>query len=180
MDPAQLEASNQMSNTVTLAQSITESPCECPTHATVLDPANIKLRCKWEELPVLTIDSKIFAIDDLLVEIPEFELETLFEAEGFSIEKYVDEQSLRNSWVWHYCPSKHWKVIIVDEFLLTEGVCQECYAKVPAGVIALWKMHNWEFLQTYDPPAYTSPVSPFAQPQSASKAEVSVSATLGI
>jgi hypothetical protein len=25
---------------------------------------------------------------------------------------------------------------------------------VPAGVIALWKMHNWEFLQTYDPPVY--------------------------
>jgi hypothetical protein len=85
----------------------------------------------------------------------------LFEEDGFMIETHTDDFDdlrLEDSWVAHYCPSKHWKMTMDTTYMTTYGVCHHCFTEIPPGIIALWKMHNWDDIQQSSPAPVRKPL----------------------
>jgi hypothetical protein len=125
----------------------------------IVQPGNENTPCKWDEsLPPIITDPRTPIVEPPIVISSAYmsiEFKVLFEEDGWFIEAHpdVDEglKTSQESWVAHYCPSVHWKVYIDPAFMTTYGVCDECYEHIPPGIIALWKMHNWDDIQQSGP-----------------------------
>ncbi len=140
---------------------VEEPECGCPNHTIIHVTATATTPCKWNETAPLYKDSKdiptptdIFSATKQPVSL-NLDFKLLFEEDGFMIETHPDKEKdvmlpVSDSWVTHYCPSLHWKVFMDSGYMSKYGLCHHCMEKIPTGVIALWKMHNWDALQNMD------------------------------
>ena len=72
-----------------------------------------------------------------------------FYLEGLALEDIVSWKS----WVWHKC--KKARRIREQEWMLVDclgkEVCDFCQAPAPPEIMALWKLHNFDFIQKESP-----------------------------
>ena len=127
--------------------------CKCETH-TKLHPTNgVYPPCKYSMDVELFVNSKGDS-NYTIKKAPMNDPEKVMEKDGWFIEKTKPflkaNGASKLSWFGHYCSSLHWKVYLDEKFLMEEGCCSYCMEKAPPGLIALWKMHNWDYLQSGD------------------------------
>jgi hypothetical protein len=125
-------------------------------------PGEENTPCKWADHVQLITDLTEKTKDILISEVgTNYESKILFEEDGFMIETHTDEfddLKLEDSWISHYCPSKHWKMTMDSAYMATYGVCHHCFTEIPPGIIALWKLHNWDDIQQSGPAPVPKPM----------------------
>ncbi len=123
--------------------------CQCQHHCGIHPASGVYPPCNYAEVQEIVVNSKgdsNFSVKKR----PEPDKVVLMEDDGWFVEKNcITSQnfSLHESWIGHYCPTMLWKTYLNETIMMAEGVCSHCMQKVPPGLIALWKMHNWEYLQ---------------------------------
>ena len=121
--------------------------CNCVEHATIVTPKSPQV-CQYSEaVVVLPNPQGDWGIED---EPPAAPIRVM-EEDGFWIEKRPDNNKTydqHESWVLHFCPHTQWSNCLDEEHMMKHGQCFHCNETVPPGIIALWTMHNWEYLQT--------------------------------
>ena len=137
---------------------VPSSQCECVLHALIAIGSNFP-PCAFAEAPEIVSASAALApppsapgLPKLIVE-PHPEPIKLMEEDGFFIEQRPYNNKMydkHESWVMHYCPSMYAAVQQEDIFMMKNEVCHRCCMTIPPGVIALWKLHNWDALQNTD------------------------------
>ena len=152
MDSPQLGNSNGMSSTVqppTAAQIVKYEDCLCENHCVLHPISGVYPPCAYNDQVGLAYDSK-GNTDYGVMKQPEPDREVVMEDGGFLIEKVpegISNWDKHDSYIMHFCPSLYWKVYLDEGIMLAEGVCIHCMEVVPPGLIALWKMHNWSYIQ---------------------------------
>ena len=121
--------------------------CECKHHCLVHPTSGNYPRCQYDGVnPLWTTPKK----DPCTLDPPPYiEKEIVMEDGDFFIEKYKEQVEIDNgdkheSWVMHYCPTFYWKVFVNEHDMIKYGMCDLCNQVIPPGLIALWKLHNWE------------------------------------
>jgi hypothetical protein len=125
-------------------------------------PENENIPCIYAEHPSIITNLTEHEENTILpISIVTTGVETkiLFKKDGFMIETHPDHGSANHSWVTHYCPSKHWKMSMDEAYMVTYGVCHHCYTEIPPGIIALWKLHNWDDIQQSGPAPLPRPTA---------------------
>jgi hypothetical protein len=132
----------------TLSGAATEL-CGCKQHCLLHPASEVYPPCQYNERSELYVNSKgesTFSI----AKPPHPDPVKVMEEDGWFIEKEVlmhTHHDPHNSWIGHYCPSLKWKVYMNEKFMMDEGLCTYCYEVVPPGFIALWQLHNFEYIQ---------------------------------
>jgi hypothetical protein len=134
--------------------------CDCEYHATIHPTSGVYPLCIYNDHPELFTDSKGSSSHSVMKGPDEHDKVTVMEDGNFCIVKDPEHDpngyDKHESWIMHYCPSVYWKVYVEEHFMNTNGVCKHCYEVVPPGLIALWKLHNWQYIQetgfANDPP----------------------------
>ena len=128
--------------------------CECEFHALIHKSSGDSPPCKYDEQVELYVNSKGYSTASDTKE-PEPAKIVVMEDNGFFIDKnpeaYKSIHDPHESWVGHYCPVLFWKTYLDEKAMMEYGVCIHCMTEVPPGLIALWKMHNWDYLQNSPP-----------------------------
>ena len=121
--------------------------CNCVEHATIVTPETTHV-CQYDiRLPILPNPQGDWHIEG---ELPAEPIRVM-EKDGFWIEKAPDNDKTydpHESRVAHFCPHTQWKSFLDEEHMMKYGQCFHCHQTVPPGIIALWMMHNWDYLQT--------------------------------
>ena len=142
------------SPTVPITQGVTyadeKEKCECEHHVVIHPVSGGYPPCMYAEVQEIVVNSKGDS-NFTVKKRSEPDKVTLMEDNGWFVEKNDQDLSgmstLHQSWIGHYCPTLLWKIYLNETIVMAEGVCSHCMKKVPPGLIALWKMHNWEYLQ---------------------------------
>ncbi len=121
--------------------------CQCEYHCTIHPVSGAYPLCQHTDNPELIVNSQ-GQTSYWALKPPEPDREVLMTDGEFFIEKTPDNSgNLHNSSIMHYCPRRYWNIYINEAFMLDEGICIDCMKVVPPGLIALWKMHNWQYIQ---------------------------------
>lgn len=134
-----------------VAKSKTE--CQCEYHCVVHPASEVYPHCQYNDNEPVFVDTNKNIINNSISPV-EYTKEIVMEDGSFFIEKNNNDSKnfdKHESWVMHYCSSLYWKVIVVEEYMIKYGKCKNCHEDVPPGLIALWKMHNWDYLQNFAP-----------------------------
>jgi len=125
--------------------------CACEYHSIIHPADGIYPLCIYNDHPELFTDDKGGSTHLVMKGPDEAPKEIVHEDGNFCIVKDPDHDphgyDKPESWVMHSCPTVYWKIYIDEYFMNTHGVCKHCYSEVPSGLIALWKMHNWQYIQ---------------------------------
>ena len=127
--------------------TLDKEECCCAQHVSIHATSGPLGPCLYAETVVPLINSKGQAKYET-IHSPKPALVKVMEEDGWFIEKCPGlTPTKRQSWIGHYCPSVKWKIHINEIHLEKYGVCQQCINEPPPGIIALWKMHNFDFIQ---------------------------------
>lgn len=146
-------SSNAMNQWYKMTQAtLAKEECQCEHHTLLHPVSGVYPPCAYGELQEIVTNSK-GDNNFTLQKQPEPDKIVLIEDNGWFIEKNTDpgagvETTPHESWIGHYCPALFWKVYLDEKAMMKYGVCIRCMTEVPPGLIALWKMHNWDYLQT--------------------------------
>ena len=133
---------------VGLVQNAKEQ-CFCESHCVLHPVSGVYPLCVYNEQVELAVNSK-GQTSYMVPKPPEPDKEVVMEDGGFFIEKVPDKQKIfdkHESYIMHYCPSLYWKCHVDEVFMIAHGVCSHCMGTIPSGLIALWKLHNWQYIQ---------------------------------
>lgn len=129
--------------------------CNCEYHVIIHPVSGVYPPCLYNESVELAHNSK--GETNYMIKKPDPDREIVMEDDGFFIEKVPAElkgYDNHNSYIVHYCPSMYWKIYVEEVFMSEYGACSHCLEEIPPGLIALWKMHNWQYIQNHPTTAY--------------------------
>ncbi len=136
-------------NMIPGAPTLPVEECNCEHHCILHPVSKAYPMCIYSENPELAVNSK-GQTTHTVPKLTKPDNEVVMQDEGFFIEKAEEGNPWDNhdSYITHFCPAMYWKVYLDEGFMLKEGICIACMGVVPPGLIALWKMHNWSYLQS--------------------------------
>jgi len=76
-------------------------------------------------------------------------MKILFEKDLFALSDQPTAGRLRNSWIFHRSCSHHhytstkWDALVEHEVYAER--CMFCLTPIPTEVLALWRLHNWDY-----------------------------------
>jgi hypothetical protein len=145
-----LLASQKMAQKTVSLYEDTED-CQCYAHSLISPASNQHPPCKFAEQPSLYEtplpfgeypDKYVRKMDPtILVKIDGFAIERGADPGGHGLGATWDSGI---SWITHLCPAVFWKIVIDSQWALKNEVCFSCNTEIPTGIIALWKMHNFD------------------------------------
>ena len=122
--------------------------CDCEFHATIHPVSGVYPPCIYDDSVELAYNSK--GETHYMLHKTDPDREIVMEDGDFFIEKVPKDLNpfdKHDSYIMHYCPEKYWKVYVDEVYMNEHGVCSHCLNEIPPGLIALWKMHNWQYIQ---------------------------------